>query len=81
MKEHFEQWENGGEYSYLRKHAEQYHNEGRFEVDVKIISRCYGKPTSRKISEAVHTREMPEENSLNSKAEWTYVKLPRVAIS
>ena len=50
------------------------------EVDVKIVSRCYGKPTSRMISEAVHIQEMPEEHSLNSKAEWTYVKLPRVAI-
>jgi hypothetical protein len=81
MKEHFKQWEDGAEDSYLRKHAVQYHNGGRFEVDVKIISRCYGKPTSRMISEAVHIQDLPEENSLNSKAEWTYVKLPRVAIS
>ena len=80
MKEHFKQWEDGAEDSYLRKHAVEYHNGGRFEVDVKIVSRCYGKPTSRMISEAVHIQEMPEEHSLNSKAEWTYVKLPRVAI-
>ena len=37
MKEHFKQWEDRAEDSYLRKHAVQYHNGGIFDIDVKII--------------------------------------------
>ena len=67
--------------SYLHKHGVQYHNGEAFEVNVKIITQCYGKPTTRMIAEAVQIEELPEENSLNSKAEWTYVRLPRVAVT
>lgn len=81
MKEHFGQWEEGAEDSYLRKHGVQYHNGGTFEVDVRLLTQSYGKPTTRMISEAVHIQELPDDNSLNSKAEWTYVKLPRVAVA
>ena len=81
MKEHFGQWEEGAEDSYLRKHAVQYHNGGTFEVDVRLLTQSYGKPTTRMISKAVHIQELPDDNSLNSKAEWTYVKLPRVAVT
>ena len=60
--------------------AVQYHNGGTFNIDVKIMAQCYGKPTTRMITEAVMIEELPDEHSLNSKAEWTYVKLPRVGV-
>ena len=79
-KEHIEKWEAHATDSYLHKHALQYHNGGTFNIDVKILAQCYGKPTARMITEAVMINELPEENSLNSKAEWMYVRLPRVEV-
>ena len=79
-KEHIAKWEAKAEDSYLHKHAVQYHNGGTFNIDVKILAQCYGKPTTRMITEAVMIEELPDDNSLNSKSEWTYVKLPRVAV-
>jgi hypothetical protein len=81
MKEHFKEWQDKSADSYLHKHALQYHNGETFGVDVRIMTQCYGKPTTRMITEAVKIEELPEENSLNSKAEWTYVRLPRVAVT
>ena len=80
MKEHFREWERKSTDSYLEKHSVQYHNGETFGVDVKILAQCYGKPTSRMITEAVKIETLPEENSLNSKAEWTYVRLPSVGV-
>ena len=80
MKEHFREWEQKSMDSYLQKHSLRYHNGEMFGVDVKILKQCYGKPTTRMITEAVKIEELPEENSLNSKSEWTYVRLPRVGI-
>ena len=80
MKEHLQKWEAKAEDSYLQKHAIQYHGGGTFDIDVRLMAQCYGKPTARMIAEAVHIEELPEENTLNSKAEWTYIKLPRVEI-
>ena len=79
-KEHIEKWEAKADDSYLHKHAVQYHNGESFNIDIKILAQCYGKPTTRMITEAVMIEELPEENSLNSKSEWTYVRLPRVGI-
>ena len=79
-KEHIEKWEAQAEDSYLQKHPLQYHNAGAFNIDVKILGQCYGKPTARMITESVMIEELPEDNSLNSKAEWTYVRLPRVEV-
>ena len=81
MKEHFKEWEDRSEDSYLQKHAMEYHQGETFSVDVKIMTQCYGKPSTRMITEAVRIEELPDENSLNSKSEWTYVRLPRVGIT
>ena len=35
----------------------------------------------RQLTEAVYIEELSKENSMNSKAEWTYVKLPRVEVA
>ena len=81
MKEHLREWEAKSADSYLHKHSLQCHNGEVFGIDVKILGQCYGKPTTRMITEAVKIEELPEENSMNSKSEWTYVRLPRVGIT
>ena len=80
MKEHFNKWLNGAEDSPLHKHSVECHNGESFEVGVKFLAQCYGKPTTRLITEAIHIEELPEENSMNEKTEWNYINLPRVAV-
>jgi hypothetical protein len=53
MKEHFSKWERRAEDSVLHKHSVQCHEEERFEVGIKLIGSCYGKPTARLITEAI----------------------------
>ena len=79
-KEHIKKWEAKAEDSYLHKHALECHNGQTYNINIKILAQCYGKPTTRMITEAVMIDELPDENSMNSKSEWTYVKLPRVAV-
>ena len=80
MKEHFSKWESKADDSILHKHAMEHHSGEVFEVDVKLLTRAFGKPSTRMIAEAVEIEELPDENSLNSKSEWTFVKLPRVDV-
>ena len=80
MKEHFSKWESKDDDSILHKHAMEHHSGEVFEVDVKLLTRAFGKPSTRMIAEAVEIEELPDENSLNSKLEWTFVKLPRVDV-
>ena len=56
------------------------HEGEAFEVGVKVVASCYGKPTARLITEAVMINEVPEENSLNEKTEWNYVRIPHVDV-
>ena len=79
-KEHIKIWAAKAEDSYLHKHAVEYHNGGTYNISIKILAQCYGKPTTRMITEAVMIEELPDKNSLNSKSEWTYGKLPRVVV-
>ena len=73
MKEHFQKWLTKADDSYLHKHATQYHDGESFNVDVRLMAQCFGKgkPTTGMITEAVYIDELPDENSLNSKSEWT----------
>ena len=80
MKEHFSKWEGKTEDSVLHKHSIQCHGGEKFEVGIKVLASCYGKPTTRLITEAIHIEDIPEENSMNEKTEWNYVRLPRVGI-
>ena len=80
MKEHVKNWEEGTDDSCLHTHAEKFHHGGQFQIDVRLLKECYGKPTSRMVSEAVLIQDLPAEQSMNSKAEWTYVRLPRVTV-
>ena len=79
-KEHFDKWEKKAEDSVLHKHSVQCHGGQRFGVGFKILASCYGKPSTRLITEAIHIEDVAEENSMNEKSEWNYVKLPRVGI-
>ena len=47
-------------------------------MDITILSECFGKPTRRMITEAVMIDDVPEEEAMNGKSEWTYVKLSKV---
>ena len=64
----------------LWRHSQLYHEGRDFEVDVSILAKCYGKPSRRKITEAVLIDQLPEEESMNSKKEWSYVKLSKVRV-
>ena len=80
LKEHFSKWEDRTEDSVLYKHSIECHRGEDFVVGIKLLATCYGKPTERLITEAVHIDEMPEESSMNERSEWNYVQLPRVGI-
>ena len=80
MKEHFNRWENESEDSVLHRHGNQCHDGGTFEVGVKVLASCYGKPTNRLITEAVTIEDIPEENSMNERSEWNYVRIPHIAV-
>ena len=62
----------------LTRHSELYHGGNPFEYDVKIIAKCFGKPTRRLITEAVHIDELKDDQCMNGKKEWTYYSLKKV---
>ena len=79
--EHFLDLLNEKEGSVLFEHFKQYHNGEQCEIEVSIIKRCFGEPTTRLITEAVLINELTDNDTMNAKSEWNYVKLPRVAIT
>ena len=42
------------------------------------MTRCFGKPSRRLISEAVLIEELASDETMNSKLEWSYAKLNKV---
>ena len=79
-KEQIEAWEAGEDDSPLQRHANLFHDGGHFDAEIKIIARCYGKPSRRLITEAVMINEIPQQMAMNSKAEWSYIKLAKVQV-
>ena len=61
-------------------HSREHHNSGVFPVEIKILNRCFGKPTRRKITEAVLIQAMKIEESMNNKNENGFVRIPKVAV-
>ena len=57
-----------------------YHNGEDYDIDIQVISRCYGKPSKRLITEAIMIEELPIEKAMNSKKEWTYTKLNKILL-
>ena len=77
-KEHIESWEKGDDECPLQRHANIYHGGGNFVAELKILSKCYGKPSKRLITEAVLIDELSNAMTMNGKNEWSYVKLAKV---
>ena len=65
----------------LHSHALKYHNDNGYEVDIRVISRNFGDPMKRLITESVLIDELKDEDVLNSKSEWSYVRLPKVLVT
>ena len=79
-KEHLLAWIAEEDDCPLQRHANLYHNGGPFEVSLRILAECFGKPSRRMITEAVLIDEIPRGMTMNSKSEWTYVKLNKVQV-
>ena len=79
-KEHLLAWIAEEDDCPLQRHASLYHNGGGFEVSLRILAECFGKPSRRMITEAVLIDEIPRGMTMNNKSEWTYVKLNKVQV-
>ena len=78
IEEHVKSWDNHDEKCPLQKHSVLYHGKRKFEFNVDVVSRCYGKPSRRMISEAVHIDQLTDEETMNSRQEWSYLTLNKV---
>ena len=67
FNEHYKDLLNKTEKSVLYQHTNKYHNGGDFNMEVTIISKCFGDPTTRMITEAVMIDELSDAETLNSK--------------
>ena len=94
INEHFDEWDESKKNNdknnrtsdnkklpVMHNHSEKVHNNEDFDVKVKIISRNFGDPMKRLITESVIIDELDDEDILNSKHEWSYIRLPRVTMS
>ena len=79
--EEMRDWENQESHSPLWRHSELYHGGQEFEVGVKVIKNCFGKPSRRMISEAVMIEQLRNNETMNSKREWTFTKLNKVFVA
>ena len=79
-KEHFTNWENKKDDSPLWRHSVECHNMNIFPVKMRVLDRCFGKPTRRMISEVVLIEDMEEGESLNNKKKYGYVRVPTVSV-
>ena len=75
---HSKDWRDGLESCPLYRHQELFHPDGEFDFEVKVLSKCFGKPTRRMITEAVKIGELKDGESMNSKKEWTYIALDKI---
>ena len=62
----------------LCRHKELFHPNEDFNISVKILAKCFGKPTRWKITEAELIDEHSFNQIMNSKKEWTYTKLNKL---
>ena len=80
VKEEMRDWEKKDEKSPLWRHSQLFHQGRGFVLEVKVIDRSFGKPSRRLITEAVEIEKLKEDETMNSKQEWTYVKLNKVQV-
>jgi hypothetical protein len=79
-KEQIESWENEDDECPLKRHSTLYHEGQRFQVKVRVLAQCYGKPSRRMITEAVMIGEVPDDMTMNGKNEWSFIKLAKVQV-
>ena len=72
--------EGGDDEKPLKRHKELYHGGDDVEVGCRILSQSFGKPSRRMISEAVYIDELKDEETMNSRREWSYTKLNKVVV-
>ena len=56
-----------------------FHGRKTFPISVKVLERCFGDATRRKITEAVLIDELSNDQTMNGKTEWRYVKLNKLS--
>jgi hypothetical protein len=79
-KEELRDWKNKSDHSPLWRHSELYHDGQEFELEVSVTDKSFGKPSRRMIVESVMIEQLGKEETMNSKKEWTYVKLNKVQV-
>ena len=79
--EHMASWEAGDDECPLQRHSNIYHGGERYGFDLRVIAKCYGKPTKRMITEAVQIGELTGDQTMNNKSEWNYTNLAKVNVS
>ena len=80
ISQHFEDWKRRLDTCPLYRHSQLYHQGNRFPVGVRILSNCFGDPTTRRITESVLIDELSSEETMNGKNEWTYIKLNKLSV-
>ena len=81
LGEQVRDWEHGVEKSSLLKHSLLFHGGQSFDFGVRILQKCYGRPSRRLITEAVLNNELTEAETMNSKREWSFVELDKVSVA
>ena len=80
-KEEMRNWRNHEDCSPLWSHSLLYHEGEDFEVDIEVMSKDYGKPSRRLITESILIENVSAAETMNSKKEWTYTNLNKVQVS
>ena len=62
------------------RHSQLFHQGGDFDIEGKVTDKSFGMPSRRMITESVMIEQLGENETMNSKQEWTYVKLNKVCI-
>ena len=78
-EQHFDDWDSQDTSSPLHRHSQLFHNGEHFPVSIKILKRCFGDATGRKITEAVLIDKLSSKETMNGKNEWTYIKLNKIS--
>ena len=73
-------WKNKSDNSPLWRHSELYHDGQEFELEVQVTDKSLEKSSRRMIVEPVMIEQLGREETMNSKKEWTYVKLNKVQV-
>ena len=78
IREHMD--EGGADDKPVKRHRELFHGGREVEVGCKVLYECYGKPSRRMISESVMIDALREDETMNSRREWSYAKLNKVIL-